>query len=540
MKLRDYQENAVQSVLSEWQAGNTKTLVVQPTGTGKTVTFSEVVRRQVQTTGKRAMVIAHREELIYQAAKKLRTITGIDPGIEMADQRAHGVGFWDHPMIVCASKDTLRGRRLEKFAASDFGCLVIDEAHHSTAKSYSNIISHFKGVPLLGVTATPDRHDEIALGNVFQSVAFDYGLADAIRDGWLVRVRQDQITVADLDLSNVRVTAGDLNAAELSAVLEHEKVLHEMVYPTIDIVGDRRTLIFCASVHQAERVAEIIDRHRPGSARSVSGTTPSDERARIFKDFGNGEFQFLVNVGIATEGWDDPATDGRGVQCVALMRMTQSRSLYAQMLGRGTRPLPGVVDGDFTAEERVARIAASKKPSMLVLDYKGNAGRHQLVYASDILGGKALDEVVSKVKEKSGSFDVLEEIDIAEVEYQRKLEAARRARVIGTAQYERVTVDPFAHLGIAPKRVAWWFAQKPASDAQKALLRKNGVPGVDRINMGEAKQLIDKVMGSPSEKQAKVLRRFGYDPAKYDRKGASQIIDAVVANGWKRPVEVAQ
>ena len=151
--------------------------------------------------------------------------------------------------------------------------------------------------------------------------------------------------------------------------------MREVVFCSIEMAGDRKTLVFTVSVAQAHGVADVLNRHRAGSAAAVDGKTPADERARLFHEYGAGRLQHLVNVGIATEGWDDPSTD-RPIEIVAVARPTKSRSLYAQMIGRGTRPLPGLVDPLRDADHRRAAIAGSIKPALMVMDYAGNAGKH--------------------------------------------------------------------------------------------------------------------------------------------------------------------
>ena len=224
MKLRPYQQETVENVLAAIDDGKPSALVVLPTGTGKTVTFAEIIRRVIEKTGKRVMVIAHREELIRQAADKIQVITGEQPDIEMAGERAD-IGMFHRANVVVASKDTLQGKRLARFKPDDFALLVTDEAHHGVAQTYLTIYNHFKGVFHLGVTATPDRTDEEALGQVFSTVAYDYELPDAIKDGYLCPIRQRSVEVHGLDYSRVRTTAGELNGRDLAEVLSNEQVM---------------------------------------------------------------------------------------------------------------------------------------------------------------------------------------------------------------------------------------------------------------------------------------------------------------------------
>ena len=188
---------------------------------------------------------------------------------------------------------------------------------------------------------------EKPLGKVFESVAFDYQLPDAIHDGWLVPIEQQFVFVDGLDLSDCRTTAGDLNGGDLARVMEIEETLHRVVAPTMELAGDQKGLVFSASVAAAQRMAEIANRHKPGCAEFICGTTPMEDRREILRRYAQSDFQYLFNCMIATEGFDEST-----IGVVAIARPTKSRALYAQMVGRGTRPLPGIVDGLETGRNR--------------------------------------------------------------------------------------------------------------------------------------------------------------------------------------------
>lgn len=204
MNLRPYQAAASDAIFKEWQ-DNDSTLVVMPTGGGKTVLFADVIRRVFP---RRALVIAHREELIFQARDKIQRVTGLSADVEMGEYRAEG-GLFEQARVVVSTIQTQcsggdGGGRMSKFDPQRFGVLIIDEAHHATSPSYRRVIDYYRTNPalkVLGVTATPDRADEEALGQVFQSVAFDYEVLDAIHDGWLVPIEQQMVHVEGLDYS---------------------------------------------------------------------------------------------------------------------------------------------------------------------------------------------------------------------------------------------------------------------------------------------------------------------------------------------------
>lgn len=393
---------------------------------------------------------------------------------------------------------------------------------------------------ILGVTATPDRHDEEALGQIFETVAYDYELPQAIVEGWLVPIEQRAVHVEGLDYSTIRTTAGDLNGADLARVMEYEDNLHRIASPTIELIEDRKTLVFAASVAHAERLCEIFNRHKADSARWVCGTTPKEERRRLVSDYAAGRFQVLCNVGIATEGFDDPS-----IEVVVMARPTKSRSLYAQMAGRGTRPLPGLVDGCETADERCLAIAMSAKPRLEIVDFVGNSGRHKLVSSADILGGNHSDKAVERAKkaaeeagEEGRQVDMLDELDKAERELREEEERERRRKLRVAAIYSTSTVSPFDVLQVRPWKERGWDKGRAPSEKMTAFLERQGI-ATQGLTFGQARQLIQEIIGRREQKkatfkQARVLRRFGYSAdATFDE--AKKLIDALAANRWRRP-----
>src|SRR5512143_1890768 len=547
MNLRPYQSAASDAIFKEWQE-NDSTLVVMPTGGGKTILFADVIRRVFPL---RALVIAQREELIFQACDKIRRVTGLSADVEMGEYRADGGLFGQARVVVstiqtqCSGGDG--GGRMSKFDPQRFGVLIIDEAHHATSPTYRRVIDYYRTNPalkILGVTATPDRADEEALGQVFQSVAFDYEVLDAIHDGWLVPIEQQMVHVEGLDYSSIRTTAGDLNGGDLAAVLEAEKNLQQMASASVAIIGGRRALVFTARVKAAEMTAEIFNRHRSGMAAWVCGKTEREERRRTLTEFAGGKWQVICNCGVLTEGFDDP-----GVEVVIMGRPTKSRSLYSQMVGRSTRPLPGVVDGPETPEARKAAIAASAKPSCLVVDFVGNAGKHKLITSADILGGKvseeALERAVKRVSAAGGPVNMTAALDEAEEELKeqkRLAEAARRANLVAKARFTTQSVDPFDVLHLDPVKARGWDAGRQLTEKQRALLARQGI-NPENVSFSEGRQLIAEIFRRwdgklCSFKQAKVLRKYGYD-AEVSFAEASAIIDGLARNGWRRTAEPA-
>lgn len=545
MKLRPYQQEAVNCTFEKFKTTNSA-LCVMATGLGKTQIFSYIAKEFLKTG--RVMVIAHREELIFQAEARLGNICDTEIDIEMGDIRAQ-LGYLKAGIVVSTIQTQIAGRekrRMEFFDPKEFSLLVIDEAHHAPADTYRALIQYYQQNPLLkvlGVTATPDRTDKLAMGQIFNEVAYSYDIGDAIEDGWLVPIEQRSVFVKGLDYSQIRTTAGDLNGKDLAAVLEFEENLHAIAAPTVELTGDKKTLVFAASVAQAERLCEIINRHKSGQAQFVCGTTPKEYRRSMFKAYADGSFQYLVNVGVATEGFDSP-----GIECVVLARPTKSRALYTQMVGRGTRPLPGLIEDIEESSGRREAISSSRKRCLEILDFVGNAGRHKLVTAVDILGGEYSEEVIELAKKNAAEkseqegkpMDIASELQQAEREIaHRNLmadEAASRDKIKLRAMFSTATVNPFNVLDVDPRKEKAWHKGRPPTQGQINYLTKCGV-SIDGLLFTHASQLIDTLIKRREAeqctyKQAKILQKNGFDPnTKF--KDASVIINAVVANKWK-------
>jgi superfamily II DNA or RNA helicase len=543
MKLRPYQQDALNGICQALRECDS-TLLCLPTGCGKTVVFASAAK----LAKKRVMVIAHRDELIQQGASKIHAVTGERPNIEKAEQYSNEGTMFPSKCVV-ASVQTLNarmgdGRRVDRFDPDDFSLLIIDEAHHAVASSYRNVISHFQknsGCKLLGVTATPDRSDEIALKEVFESVAYEYSLLDATREGWLVPVRSMPARILGLDFSGVKDVAGDFNQGELSEIMEREGNLHGVADETVRRMGDRKVLVFCVSVAQSELLSEIFERHRPNCARFISGDTPPEERRQVLRDYAESRFQILVNCMVATEGFDCP-----DIGMVVVARPTKSRSLYAQMVGRGTRPLPNTVDGLAEADERRAAIASSRKKDCIILDFCANAGKHSLASLPDILGGKMSEDVIKRAKqhqEESADSDqpidviaLLEqaEIDIEEEEKERR-DKERRKVVVGKAKVSVGEIDAFSVYGLST-RGRDTFRVLPLTEGQKEVLRKQGVP-FDRLDAWQQRELFKETVrrfkqNRCSFRQAKLLNRFGHaSDCSFDQ--AKAVIDRLAKNNWR-------
>lgn len=536
--LRPYQTEAAAAVLAEWEAGERATLLVMPTGTGKTVTFGEIAR--ARRDAGRTLILAHREELLDQARHRLMADFGLTAQIEQAHRRAmrehdmygHGLSH-----VVVGSVPTMRGARLESWDRDAFATIIVDEAHHAAARTYRDVLDHFGSAKVLGVTATPDRGDEVGLGTVFGSAAYIYSIWDAVQDGWLVPVKQKTIHVEGLDLSRVKTVAGDLAQGELEAALSVDEVHHQIASPLRDLAESRTCLVFCAGVEQSKQLAAVLAGYLGADkVGQVDGETPREDREWTLKRFKDGDIRALVNVMVLTEGFDAPECD-----CVVMARPTKSRALYAQCVGRGTRPLPGVVDPYSIAEARRASIARSNKPDLLILDFVGNAGRHKLVNAADVLAGRELPDAIraaaaQRMEDGEAVHDAIANAEAAAAERERREQEARRRRSIQVgARYAVQDISPFGLLETRdPGRIG-----ADASAKQRELLSRWGVqvdPGKP-LSQRQASAIIGKLIerrekGMCTYKQARLLAKHGLrSDVPFDT--ASKIITYLSDNGWR-------
>lgn len=399
--LREYQLKAKAAVLAAKDRGLHRVMVVMPTGTGKTVLFASLVEEFDRTYRESSLVVAHRTELLQQAASRIsafapRLKVGIEGGSLTADP--------DSRCIVAGVQSVGRpnSKRLADFHP---GLLIMDEGHHAPADTWQNVLRRFgsyEGVCFtLAVTATDHRMDNRPLHGteeaIFEDVVFRYGLRQAVADGWLVDLRGYRV-LTGTDLTSVKKVRGDFHQGDLARTVNTEERNALAMEYWQQIAGDRRTIVFCVDVQHAKDVTTMFRSHNI-AAEHVDGTMKSEVRDGIMHRFSTGITQVLVNVEVATEGFDVPA-----ISCVLMLRPTQSWSLYAQMAGRGVRPLAGTVDGWTNPNERQSSIFGSGKPDCIVIDIVdvANKGREKL----DEDGGKGAPASVAGLVGLPPDFDL--------------------------------------------------------------------------------------------------------------------------------------
>lgn len=500
--------------------------------------------------------MSHRYELNKQAQATFEGFCSESVDFEQAGFEADQCTLANRCRIVVASVQTLNAkrngaRRMNKFDPSDFGLLLIDEAHRAVSPSYRRVIEYMQqndDMRVVGVTATPDRLDGVGLGHVFETVACDLNIRWGIENSYLVPLKQKFVMVDDMDFSSVRskkneVGESDLDAVQLAKIVEDEKVIHEMAHPTLDIAGDKSGIVFCASVAHAERLSEVFNRHNPGCSISIDGSMPPmhPKRQEMLARFKAGDVQFLCNCGIATEGFDAPIAE-----VVVVARPTKSRALYCQMVGRGTRPLPGVIDGHEFVDAREVAIRDSKKPFATIIDFVGQASRHALVCTGDILAGEnepaeIIEEAKRIAKSKDFDGDMIAAMEKAKEEAAQR-EAARRAKITARVNYRVEDADVWSPMAwVPPRHVPGFSGATPPSAKMKAALKKFGFTDheVKQLNFKQAKSAIGKCIdriekGLCSLKQKRLLSKFGLSADRMTHAQASAEIDKIAKNGWKR------
>lgn len=512
-ELRPYQQQARDRIHAEWDAGHTRTLLVLPTGTGKTIVFASVAADQVRA-GDRVLILAHRGELLEQAADKLQRSTGLVSAVEKAESTCLDSWF----RVVVGSVQTLqRTARLERFPHDYFGTIIIDEAHHAITDGYRRILDYFSGAKVLGVTATPDRGDMRNLGEVFDSLAFEYKLTDAIKEGYLCRILAQTVPL-QLDISSVTLSGGDYAVADLGTALDPylEQIAAEMAVRC----KDRKTVVFLPLIRTSQKFRDLLNTY---GFRAAEVNGQSDDRRQVLADFDAGKYNVLCNSMLLTEGWDCPSVD-----CVVVLRPTKVRSLYSQMVGRGTRLSPGKTD-------------------LLLLDFLWMTDKHELCRPADLVcEDRTVARQMTEHLAETGCPEDIEEAaaqaseDVVaqrEEALAKQLEEQRRkkAKLVDPLQYE-MSIQAEDLAGYVP---AFGWEAGPPSEQQTAALEKLGILPDAVESAGKAALLLDRLNkrrdeGLTTPKQIRCLEKYGFQHVgTWSFEAARHMIDRIAAQGWR-------
>lgn len=512
-ELRPYQQQARDRIHAEWDAGHTRTLLVLPTGTGKTIVFASVAADQVRA-GDRVLILAHRGELLEQAADKLQRSTGLVSAVEKAESTCLDSWF----RVVVGSVQTLqRTARLERFPQDYFGTIIIDEAHHAITDGYRRILDYFSGAKVLGVTATPDRGDMRNLGEVFDSLAFEYKLTDAIKEGYLCKIMAQTIPL-QLDITSVTMSGGDYAVGDLGTALDPylEQIAAEMARRC----KSRKTVVFLPLIKTSQKFRDLLNAH---GFRAAEVNGQSDDRRQVLADFDAGKYNVLCNSMLLTEGWDCPSVD-----CVVVLRPTKVRSLYSQMVGRGTRLSPGKTD-------------------LLLLDFLWMTDKHELCRPADLVcEDRAVARQMTETLAETGCPEDIEEaaaqasedvVTQREEALAKQLEEQRRkkAKLVDPLQYE-MSIQAEDLAGYVP---AFGWEAGPPSEQQTAALEKLGILPDAVESAGKAALLLDRLNkrrdeGLTTPKQIRCLEKYGFQHVgTWSFEAARHMIDRIAAQGWR-------
>ena len=512
-ELRPYQQQARDRIHAEWDAGHTRTLLVLPTGTGKTIVFASVAADQVRA-GDRVLILAHRGELLEQAADKLQRSTGLVSAVEKAESTCLDRWF----RVVVGSVQTLqRTARLERFPQDYFGTIIIDEAHHAITDGYRRILDYFSGAKVLGVTATPDRGDMRNLGEVFDSLAFEYKLTDAIKEGYLCKIMAQTIPL-QLDITSVTMSGGDYAVGDLGTALDPylEQIAAEMARRC----KSRKTVVFLPLIKTSQKFRDLLNTY---GFRAAEVNGQSDDRRQVLADFDAGKYNVLCNSMLLTEGWDCPSVD-----CVVVLRPTKVRSLYSQMVGRGTRLSPGKTD-------------------LLLLDFLWMTDKHELCRPADLVcEDRTVARQMTEHLAETGCPEDIEEAaaqaseDVVaqrEEALAKQLEEQRRkkAKLVDPLQYE-MSIQAEDLAGYVP---AFGWEAGPPSEQQTAALEKLGILPDAVESAGKAALLLDRLNkrrdeGLTTPKQIRCLEKYGFQHVgTWSFEAARHMIDRIAAQGWR-------
>lgn len=518
MQLRPYQEEARQAVEQEWRQGNSKTLLVLPTGCGKTIVFAKIVEDCVRE-GERVLILAHRGELLDQAADKIGQATGLKCAVEKAEESC--LSSW-YRVAVGSVQTLMREKRLRQFSPRYFDTIIIDEAHHCISDSYQRVLQHFGAAKVLGVTATPDRGDMKNLGQVFDGLAYEYTLPKAIREGYLSPIKALTVPLR-MDLSGVGVQAGDFKVSDLGTALD--PYLYQIADEMRKYCMQRKTVVFLPLVKTSQKFRDILQQ-KGFRAAEVNGE--STDRAQVLMDFDAGKYNVLCNSMLLTEGWDCPSVD-----CIIVLRPTKVRSLYSQMVGRGTRLSPG-------------------KDHLLLLDFLWHTERHELCHPANLVCEN--EEIAQKMTENIEAAGV--PIDIEEAERQAgedvvaQREEALAKQLAEMRRRKRKLVDPLQfEMSIQAEDLsgyvpAFGWEMSPPTEKQLGSLEKRGILPDAVDNAGKAAKLLERLekrqnAGLTTPKQIRFLEGRGFRHVGTWRfETAKALIDRIAANGWRVPHEI--
>lgn len=504
--LRPYQAEASRAIMDSYSRGKNP-LVIMATGTGKTITFADPIR-QLYKENKRSLVLAHRETLIDQAIDKIYKYTGYKPSKEKAQDWAV-----DESNIIVASVQSLQNKRLDRFADDNFALMVTDEAHHAVSKSYKNISEYFNPTSHLGVTATPDRADEKSLGAIYDEIAYEYNLANAIKDGYLVPIEGYRIKDFNIDLSNLRIHMGDYRDSDLEGVIE--QYIAPICKNIVDQTEEMKTMVFLPTVESSRLVAETL-KDMSVKADYISGGTKN--QGAVLYNFHVGNITHLVSCDMLLEGYDEPT-----VQAIVMLRPTSSRSLYSQIVGRGTRLSPG-------------------KEALKLVEFTYNSDRLKLVSPYELFSTDRFNERVREYAEAGGleGQNLLDELEQASEQVFAISNILDRLIIPSNTfvRFDPLALGDMIDVDITGEFDLHYQGRKiegSVTRKQKDILARYGITDFSEMDRAQASKLIGGLFekgyrpltGPATNRQIMFLKKEGIDATEMKKAQASMLIDKI-------------
>ncbi len=503
--LRPYQEEAVKKTVEALKNG-LNPLIIMPTGTGKTHVFAELIKK----LDGNHLILAHTRELVLQAQNSIFKNTGIYSSIEMAEEKR-----------CCATKSTVGSvqsvaRRLGRFYGV-FKYIITDEAHRSVAGSYRKIYDHWNLAQRMGFTATPDRADEKNLSTIYNTISYQYSMSNAIHDGSIVTIKAKRATDFEIDISKLKVKYGDIADNDLGDILIH--YLRPVANSIITQMKDKKSLVFMPNIKSSNLLARTLQ-NQGAKAESLHGKLTTDHRNDILHRFKTGATQYLISCQILIEGYDEPSIQG-----VVMLRPTQSRGLYAQAIGRGTRP-------------------HKDKDSLLLLEFTYNYKSLNLVKPYELFTASGYEERVQETarKIKDDPVDLLDSLKDANRAYY-SVDRILSSLIKKNAQHAFVEFNPLTiadylkidYYNEIPVSYNGMELEGPITVPQKNILTRYNFKEIDKLTKSQASRIITglnekhlfPLTGSISEKQTSFLKRRGVSTDGVTKAQASVLISMI-------------
>lgn len=548
---RDYQKEAVDCGHAEWNRGVRSTMIVMPTGSGKTPVSAGMFDRVPE--GAKCLWLVHRDTLVHQSVRQFKKWTTKTFAVEHKKEGIKRTHAGDADIIV-ASVHSLENR-LKLYGPNFFDYIGVDECHRFAGNSWQDTIDYFNAKHRFGVTATPRRHDGYSLGNVYDTDAFKMDVATGIDLGWLVPFEwcMSRLKTVNYDSFN-RTAKGDFSNKDASEAMRQSAVVRQIVNETARIADGRQGIVFCVDVKQVKAVHRgFLDAGL--SSMMITGETSDFMRDLRDNDFKAGKVQFAVGCEVFVEGYDHP-----GIGVVAMARPTMSWSRYLQCAGRGARPIDPP-DRFKTPAERKAFIRSGEKPCVTLIDFVGNSKKHDFQLGMNVLGGEYNCEERAEAVRLMG--ETTQKFDINEIIQQAKENVAKRPKSVAVSEFDHADLaaekawtwrvkhhpeHPMDVLGLdrkAPQRdvdkehtygerarLARLFLQESQlTEKEIQMLDQYEIIYVGRVLFNRDKK------GLANYPQCRLLENLGYDVRNMPWKRAGALVGAAKKAGWIRPRE---